>query len=384
VRFRGKEKLVPLTKPFVPKLSIEYAVSALASTHQQGDGYYSVECLKIIQRVTRKISFLTPSCTSSLELASSLIGLKNGDEIIIPSFNFTSGAIAIVNYGAIPVFVDIDSRTKCIDTNKIERAITTSTRAISWVNYAGTSPNIEHLRLLAKQYNLYLIEDNAHCLGNQFEGNELGHTGDFATYSFHATKNFQCGEGGAIAFNNDSFIEEAQIMREKGTDRAKYLDGKVDKYTWVGKGSSHLLSEVQAAVLLGQLEKYESIQTKRIQVYRKYVHELRDICQHKGIFGSFFEADSRFAAHLFYLQLHNREQRSQFINFMSELGITCAFHYQALHTSSAGIRFGKVVGSMKQTEKASDGLVRLPLFFEMTDREVDRVISGVRKFIERI
>jgi dTDP-4-amino-4,6-dideoxygalactose transaminase len=310
--------------------------------------------------------------------------LNNRDEVIIPSFNFTSGAIAIVNYRATPVFVDISPITKCIDTNQIERAITSRTRAISWVNYAGTSPDLEQLRFLAKQYNLYLIEDNAHCLGNQFEGNELGHTGDFVTYSFHATKNFQCGEGGAITFKNNVFVEEAQIMREKGTNRAKYLEGKVDKYTWVGKGSSHLLSEVQAAVLLGQLENYERIQKKRVEVYRKYVHELRDICQHKGISGSFFEADSRFAAHLFYLQLHNREQRSQFTNFMSELGITCVFHYQALHTSSAGIRFGKVVGSMKQTEKASDGLVRLPLFFEMTDREIDRVISGVRKFIERV
>ncbi len=249
--------MIPFNVPYVSEASKQYVLEALASRHQQGDGPFTAKASKIVSDlVGGGHVLLTPSCTHALEMASMLANLGPGDEVILPSYTFTSAATAVTKFGATPVFVDIEMETKGIDVNQVREAITPRTKAISWVNYAGVAPDVEGLQSLAKEFNLILIEDNAHGLGGTFKGKPLGSFGDFATQSFHATKNIQCGEGGALIINNRRFIERAEIIREKGTDRSKFIRGEVQRYQWVDQGSSYLLAESLAAILLGSLEKF--------------------------------------------------------------------------------------------------------------------------------
>ena len=256
--------MIPFNVPYVSAMSKQYVLEALASNHQQGDGPFTLKASKIISNlVGNGHVLLTPSCTHALEMASMLANIGPGDEVILPSYTFTSAATAITKFGATPVFVDIEMETKGIDVNQVRQAITPKTKAISWVNYAGIAPDINGLKILAKEFDLILIEDNAHGLGGSYQGEPLGSFGDFATQSFHATKNIQCGEGGALIINNPKYIERAEIIREKGTDRSKFIRGEVQKYQWVDQGSSYLLAEVLAAQLLGQLESFDKIQSSR-------------------------------------------------------------------------------------------------------------------------
>ena len=234
-------KLIPFNVPYVSDASRQYVLEALASSHQQGDGPFSAKASRMVSDlVGGGHVLLTPSCTHALEMASMLADLGPGDEVILPSFTFTSAATAVTKFGATPVFVDIEMDSKGIDVVQAREAITPKTKAISWVNYAGVAPDIEGLQRLAKEFNLILIEDNAHGLGGTYKGKPLGSFGDFATQSFHATKNIQCGEGGALVINNTKYIERAEIIREKGTDRSRFFRGEVDKYTWQEIGSSFL------------------------------------------------------------------------------------------------------------------------------------------------
>jgi dTDP-4-amino-4,6-dideoxygalactose transaminase len=258
------DKLIPFNKPYVPEVSKRYALEVLESNHQQGDGPFTARASKMVSNlVGGGHVLLTPSCTHALEMASMLGNIGPGDEVILPSYTFTSAATAVAKFGATPVFVDIEKETKGIDVNQVRDALTAKTKAVSWVNYAGVAPDIEGLQSLAKEFDLLLIEDNAHGLGGSYKGRPLGSFGDFATQSFHATKNIQCGEGGALVINAPHFIERAEIIREKGTDRKKYVNQEVQKYQWVDHGSSYLMAEVLAAQLLGQLENFEMIQKRR-------------------------------------------------------------------------------------------------------------------------
>ena len=304
----NKSSLLPLSRPYVPKKSKRYLAECLKQDHQQGDGKFGGIAVELIEKITTERNvFLTPSCTSSLEIASLLIDLQPGDEVILPSFNFTSAALAIVKFGAVPVFIDVNPVTKCIDTDLVEEAISTRTRAISWVNYAGFAPDLDQLRRIARTKGLFLIEDNAHALGASYRNIPLGKTGDFATYSFHSTKNIQCGEGGAISIANDDLLRKTSYIREKGTNRIDMNLNIVDKYTWVEKGSSYLLSEIQAALLVAGLQSHDYIQNYRRSIYNLYVSAFNRIKNHVPIECVADEAENSFASHLFYIEVENSE-----------------------------------------------------------------------------
>lgn len=375
----------PLTKPHVTEESKKYAMEALEQPHQQGDGDFAKRATQVISDLTQRSAILlTPSCTSALEIASMLIRLQPGDEVIMPSFNFTSAAISVTKFGATPVFIDIDPETKCVDVNLIEESLTGKTKAISWVNYAGFTPDLEKIRTIANFANLSLIEDNAHGLGATYNANPLGTTGDYVTYSFHATKNFQCGEGGAIGLRNEKDYRRAQHIREKGTNRIEFQEGHIQKYTWVEQGSSYLLSEVQAAVLLGQIEKFADLQSSRFKLYARYAKNFREICKDFEISGNFREPEEGFASHLFYIETTDESTRERLIHFLRRRSITAAFHYQALHESQAGKKYGKTNQSLRYSEDASKKIVRLPLYIGMSEKDVDEISETVLEFFQGI
>ncbi len=371
--------MIPFNSPYIPEVSRKYIQNALSSAHQQGDGPFS----KIVANEVARIIggghvLLTTSCTHALEMASMLIHLGPGDEVILPSYTFTSAATAITKFGAKPIFVDIEEKTKCIDTTLIRSSITEKTKAISWVNYAGDTPNLEDLIKIAADYNLILIEDNAHSLGGTYQGRPLGSFGDFATQSFHATKNIQCGEGGALVINNENFIERAEIIREKGTDRSKFIRGEVQKYQWVDQGSSYLLAEPLAALLLGQLESFEEIQNSRRETFTRYSN-LEILNQFEKINPISIEV-----AHMFYFLFKNDKQTEKFIFSMRKNGVNVARHYQPLHNSIFGRRYSNSVPEESLSEKVSQTLIRLPLWAKMSNFELDRVIDATNRSILEI
>jgi dTDP-4-amino-4,6-dideoxygalactose transaminase len=323
---------------------------------------------------------LTPSCTHSLEMAGMLANLSAGDQVILPSFNFSSGAIAIERFGAVPVFVDIDPKTKCIDTAAARGAVTKRTKAISWVNYGGASPQIEELLKLKEEFNLFLIEDNAHGLGGTYKGLPLGTFGDVSCLSFHATKNIQCGEGGALVINQPSLIERARVIREKGTNRSRFVLGEIQKYEWIGPGSSYLLAEVLAAILLGQLEMFDEIHENRVDSWEKY-------------YAYFMENESKFyespnanfqlnrnLAHNFYLELRDERERDVLIKILKEHDIDAAFHYQPLHKSPAGLQYPPYGKSLNNSESVSLKILRLPLYYNLENKVWSKLEQAMEQF----
>lgn len=377
------DRLIPFNVPYVPEVSKQYVLEALGSNHQQGDGPFTAKASKIVSDlVGGGHALLTPSCTHALEMASMLANLGPGDEVILPSYTFTSAATAVTKFGATPVFVDIEIETKGIDVNHAREAITPRTKAISWVNYAGVAPDIEGLQSLAKEFNLILIEDNAHGLGGSYNGKPLGSFGDFATQSFHATKNIQCGEGGALIINNSKFIERAEVIREKGTDRSKFIRGEVQKYQWVDQGSSYLLAESLAAILLGSLEKFTEIQAARELVSNTYEDKLRDWAMSfnydlQGQIKS--EINS---AHMFYVVSKSQENRDNFIEYLKKQGIQSMFHYQSLVDSKQGKVFKRADLVSINSQKMSNLLLRLPLYPSMSAEDLDFVVNKVLDFHE--
>lgn len=363
--------MIPFNVPYVPEASKQYVLEALESNHQQGDGPFTAKASKILSKlVGNGHILLTPSCTHALEMASMLANIGPGDEVILPSYTFTSAATAITKFGATPVFVDIEMETKGIDVNQVRDAITPKTKAISWVNYAGIAPDIKGLQSLAKEFSLLLIEDNAHGLGGSYRGRPLGSFGDFATQSFHATKNIQCGEGGALVINNPKYIERAEIIREKGTDRSKFIRGEVQKYQWVDRGSSYLLAEVLAAQLLGQLENFDDIQSSRKKTCESYESSLGDYSQK---YSSKIENN---AYHMYYLELDPPE-----MNIVQEklalANIVTATHYQPLHLSKMGVKLGSNRLQLLNSELVSGSLLRIPLWMGMSKRTVSHVIEAI-------
>ncbi len=363
-------KLIPFNVPYVPEVSKKYVLKALESSHHQGDGPFTAKASKMVSDlVGGGHVLLTPSCTHALEMASMLINIGPGDEVILPSYTFTSAANAVTKFGATPVFVDIEMQTKGIDVNQVREAITPKTKAISWVNYAGVAPDIEALQCIAKEFNLILIEDNAHGLGGSFNGKPLGSFGDFATQSFHATKNIQCGEGGALVINKSEFIGRAEIIREKGTDRSKFVRGEIQKYQWVDRGSSYLLAESLSAVLLGQLESFSDIQSQRRKIASKYQIEiLRN--------QSFAISDSTIeAAHIVYLQFKNKAIMSKIKDQLNSEEIMASSHYHCLDSSWYWKRHKRKFKQNPKAEQVATTLLRLPIWYQMTDLELSQVIE---------
>jgi dTDP-4-amino-4,6-dideoxygalactose transaminase len=375
------EVSIPFNRPFVPQNSSEYVLKSLGSAHLSGDGPYT----KIASQNLSKISsesrvLLTTSCTHALELACLALQLDAGDEVIIPSYNFTSAAIAILSAGAVPVFVDVRDDTKNLDENLLEIALSSRTRAIIPVHYAGVGAEMSVIMNFAQKNGLSVIEDNAHGLGGTYQGKKLGSFGAMSTLSFHETKNLQCGEGGALEINTESLLERIEVMREKGTNRSKFFRGQVDKYQWTDIGSSWLPSDILAALLVGQTEKFEFIQKERHAIWQSYQSALIDWSRSNGFELPFIPPGESHTAHMFYMVSPDLETRTQFIEHMRSRSISTPFHYQSLHSSTAGQRYGRQATEMPISDKLSDQLVRLPMWIGLEKMQIDYIVESITSF----
>jgi len=378
---RRKIMKIPFNRADIGKHDLELLSESISAGHISGNGPFTKQAeARITKILGNDKSLLTTSCTHALEMAALLLRLKPGDEVIVPAFTFVSTASAFMLYGAKPIFVDVRQDTLNIDVDQVEAAITSRTRAICVVHYGGVACEMERLVKISRDHNLVLIEDNAHGLFAKYKGKYLGTFGALATQSFHETKNITCGEGGALIINDPSLSERAEILREKGTDRTKFLRGQVDKYTWVDTGSSWVISDLLAAILFGQLSRADEIYKQRMDIWNRYHTELQtwalnhnfalpsvpDGCEHTG--------------HVYHLRFQRGDQRDKFIDHLKQLGIYAVFHYQPLHLSTVGRTLGGRDGQFPVTESAGDCLVRLPLFNTLTNDEQTYVIESVAAF----
>jgi dTDP-4-amino-4,6-dideoxygalactose transaminase len=370
---------IPFNRASFDGRELELLTSAITAGHVSGGGPLTREAERLLTELHGGIPvLLTTSCTHALELSALLLDLRADDEVIVPAFTFVSTAAAFLLHGARPVFVDVLPDTLNLDPAAVEAAITPRTRAICVVNYAGVGADLEELARIAARHDLRLIEDNAHGLGGGRGGHILGTVGAMSTLSFHETKNITCGEGGAIVLRDAALLERAEILREKGTDRARFFRGQVDKYTWVDVGSSWVISDLLAGVLVGQLERLAAIQERRQALWRRYAEELADWAAGIGVRLPMIPDDAQHTAHLFHLRLPDLDHRTRFIEQLAAAGVHAVFHYQSLHLSDVGRRLGGRPGQHPVTEEASDTLVRLPLFVGLTDDEQSHVIATVR------
>lgn len=372
--------VVPFNRPSLIGDEIEFVRDAIRRGQLSGDGYYTKHCNARIQDITRSPkALITHSCTAALEMAAILCDLEPGDEVILPSFTFVSTANAIVLRGATPVFVDVDARTLNIDPVRVADAITPRSKAIFAVHYAGFPADMDALRCIADTHGLLLVEDAAQALGSTYKGRPAGSLGDLAAFSFHETKNIISGEGGALTVNRPDLVQRAEIIREKGTDRSRFLRGQVDKYTWVDLGSSYLPGELVASYLCAQLELEPVVRQRRLSLFDRYMEALTPLAT-RGLVGLPVISDHCMGnGHMFYLLMSSREQRDALIAHMKGHGIITPFHYVPLHSAPAGRRYGRTAGSMIETDRISDTLVRLPLFFDLGGK-VDEVIDRVNDF----
>lgn len=346
---------------------LDYISQAIASGHLSGDGQFTSKCHAWLQEKINGQAFLTHSCTAALEMAAIIADLKPGDEVLLPSYTFVSTANAIVLRGAIPVFVDVRPDTLNIDESLIEEAITDHTRAIIAVHYAGVCAEMDAINEIAKRHNLFVIEDAAQAFLSSYKGRPAGSLSDAAAFSFHETKNLVSGEGGALIVHNDRLANRAEIIREKGTNRRQYFRGVVDKYTWVDIGSSYLPSELVAAFLLAQLEHAEAITCRRIEICNTYRAAFWELGASGRVELPTIPECCGSNGHMFYLLLRDLKDRCRFIAAMKAAGIITPFHYVPLHTSPAGIKYGRAHGDMAVTNRQSERLVRLPLFWDLGD-----------------
>ncbi len=372
---------LPFNRATVPTSDLERLSEAIASGHIAGNGPATAQAQQLLSDMHGGAGgLLTTSCTHALELSALLLRAEPGSEVILPAFTFVSTASAFLLHGLTPVFVDVRPDTLNLDVTAVEAAIGPRTRAICAVHYAGVGAEPDRLAALAEQNGVTLIEDNAHGLGGRWFDRPLGTFGAASTLSFHETKNITCGEGGALIVNDPQLLERAEILREKGTDRARFFRGQVDKYTWVDVGSSWVLSDLLAAILVGQLERFDEIQERRRFVWDRYATELTAWADGHGIRMPVVPAEASHTAHLFHLRFVDEPDRARFIRHMSDAGISTVFHYQPLHLSDVGRRLGGRPGQHPVTEDAGDTLVRLPLFESLTSRDVDRIIERVTAF----
>jgi dTDP-4-amino-4,6-dideoxygalactose transaminase len=372
---------IPFNRPSFVGNEGRYIEDALRAGHLSGDGAFTTKCQAILESVLGvPKALLTTSCTHALELAALLLDLQPGDEVILPSFTFVSTANAFVMRGARPVFADCDPCTFNVDPDHVARLVTDRTRAIVPVHYAGVSCRMDRIEALAATRGLPIVEDNAHGLFGSFRGKPLGTFGSMAALSFHETKNITCGEGGAILINDAALVERAEILREKGTDRARFFRGEVDKYTWVDLGSSWLPSDILAAVLLAQLEGWADIQARRRTLWDRYRAELRDWADARGVRLPVVPEDCEQAYHMFHILLPTAPARDRFLTHMKGLGILAVHHYVPLHSSPMGRSLNPDAEDCPVTTDISARLARLPFFTAMTEAEQAAVIDGVRSF----
>ncbi|MCR4929474.1 MAG: dTDP-4-amino-4,6-dideoxygalactose transaminase [Lachnospiraceae bacterium] len=366
--------------PYTGK-EMEYIKKAVENQKICGDGDFTHKCNEWLEQKTGiGKALLTTSCTHATEMAAILCDIKPGDEVIMPSYTFVSTADAFVLRGAKAVFVDVRPDTMNIDENLIEDAITDKTRAIAPVHYAGVSCDMDKIMDIAKRHNLLVVEDAAQGIMSEYKGKALGTFGDYGCLSFHETKNFSMGEGGAILIRDPENIERAEIIREKGTNRAKFFRGQIDKYTWVDAGSSYLPSELNAAYLYAQLELADQITADRMKTWNMYYEAFEELENAERIERPFIPADCKHNAHMFYLKCKNLEERTAFIDFLKKNEILAVFHYIPLHSAPAGKSFGRFNGEDVYTTKESERLVRLPLYYGIKEEEVEYIIGKVKEF----
>ncbi len=375
------EYKIPFNKPALAGREFEYMSQAMNAGQISGDGAFTRKCSNFLEaEMGIPKALLTTSCTHALELAALLLDIQPGDEVIIPSFTFVSTVNAFVLRGARPVFIDVRPDTFNLDENLLEGLITARTKAVVPVHYAGVGCEMDSIMEVTKKAGIQVVEDNAHGLFGRYRGRFLGTFGCLATQSFHETKNFSCGEGGALLLNDPQYIDRAEILREKGTNRSRFFRGQVDKYTWVDIGSSYLPSELLAAFLLAQFEARDQIQAHRKRIWETYRRDLHDWADAEGVRLPFVPAHCDQPYHMFYMVFPSLVKRTAFIAHMKAKGILTPFHYQPLHLSDMGRRFGGKVGDCPVTEKVADTLVRLPFYNSFSQADQDHVIEAVRAF----
>jgi len=373
--------IVDFNKPSFLGNELVYIHQAIENRHISGDGPFTKKVQAFLESTLGTgRALLTTSCTHALEMAAFLLEIQPGDEVVVPSFTFTSTINAFVIRGARPVFADIRPDTLNLDERRLESYLSSRTRAILPVHYAGVGCEMDKILACAASRSIPVIEDNAHGLFGKFRGQWLGTFGALATQSFHETKNFTCGEGGALLINNLAYVERAEIIREKGTNRSRFFRGQVDKYTWVDLGSSYLPSDLLAAFLLAQLEVYEEIQSRRQHIWEYYQANLAGWAAEKGVQLPFVPAHCQQSYHMFYLLLPNLETRTRFIQSLREQGILSVFHYLPLHLSDMGRSFGGREGDCPVTESVSDRLVRLPFYTTLSQADQARVVEAILAF----
>lgn len=372
---------IPFNRPGIVGSEMGYMAQAMQRNHLAGDGYFTKQCHAIFEQTLGvPKALLTTSCTHALEMTALLLNLKPGDEVIFPSFTFVSTLNAYVLRGAQPIFADIRPDTLNLDETRLEALVTPRTKAIVVVHYAGVGCDMDAIMAIADKHSLPVIEDNAHGLFGKYKGRWLGTIGCMATQSFHETKNFTSGEGGALLINDGKYAERAEIIREKGTNRARFFRGQVDKYSWVDVGSSYLPSELLAAYLFAQLEQRDTIQAKRKAIWERYDEQLSAWAQANGARTPVIPDECEQAYHMYYLLMPSLAARTAFIAHMKSHGVQSVFHYLPLHLSDMGKTFGGKLGDCPVTEDVSDRLVRLPFFNALSDEEQGKVVEAVMSF----
>lgn len=376
-------QMIDFNRPALTGKEFDYIRDAAQRGKLCGDGEYTKRCSRWMEENFHvKHVMLTTSCTHALEMAAYLSDIQPGDEVIMPSYTFVSTADAFVLRGARIVFVDIRPDTMNIDEDLIEPAITEKTKAIVVVHYAGVSCEMDKILQIAHKYGLKVVEDAAQGVNAYYKGKALGTIGDFGCYSFHETKNYTMGEGGAILFDKDEYQEKAEILREKGTDRSKFFRGQVDKYRWMDYGSSYLPSELNAAYLYAQLEVCDQIQDKRMEIWNYYHRELEVLEKEGKITRPVIPEGCIHNAHMYYLKVRDMEVRTKLIHYLREKGICSVFHYIPLHTAPAGQKFGRFAGEDRYTTKESEKLLRLPMFYNLDMKDVEYVTEQLKSFKE--
>lgn len=374
---------IPFNIP--PKSSHEekYISQAISNRKLSGEGTFNKKCSDWFNKnIPTLMTVITPSCTSALEMAMVLADVQSGDEVVLPSFTFTSTANVVALYGATPVFVDVDPLTMNIDPAAIEKAITPRTKAIMPVHYAGVGCQMNEIMMLANKHNIWVVEDAAQGIFASYKGKSLGGWGHMAAFSFHETKNIVCGEGGALTINDPRLLARAEIVRDKGTNRQQFLNGQVDKYTWQDKGSSYLLSELAAAFLFSQLEEGEKITAKRHSIWKQYHSGLADLEAECRLQRMYIPETCKANAHIYYVLLNSAQVRSALWKHLNEAGIQATSHYVPLHSAPAGVKYGRVSGSLKVTDDQADRLLRLPMYADLEPNEAQYILDSIHSFFK--
>ena len=373
--------MIPFNRPCHTGYEDAYVAQAIKAGKLSGDGEFTRKCSALLSSVTKSPKvLLTTSCSHALDMSALLLDIKSGDEIILPSYTFVSTANAFVLRGASLVFVDIRPDTMNMDESLVEAAITPRTKVIVPVHYAGVSCKMDTIMEIAQRKGLFVVEDAAQGVDATYHGKSLGAIGDLGAFSFHETKNIVCGEGGALLVNHGDLVDRAEIIREKGTNRSRFFRGQVDKYTWVDVGSSYLPSELLAAYLLAQLERKELIREDRIASWEIYHDAFRDLSAKERVALPQVPEGCVHNAHMYYIKLRDLDERCKFIEYMKKREIWAVFHYIPLHSSPAGMKYGRFHGNDRWTTKESERLVRLPLFYGMSDGDRESVIDAVHSF----